>query len=82
MTPAQLHMSLLVLSSAGWLPSNAVGAPGNPVCRGHRDAGASAVSTPIAAAVAEATVGLAMEEHMPNGIMFTKWRQSLFFSSN
>lgn len=28
------------------------------------------VNTPIAAAVAEATVGFAIEEHMPNGIIF------------
>ena len=67
--PAQLHMHRDVLSSIGWPPSNTVGAPG---AQGEAVAGMHGigVSTPIAAAVAAATVGFAGDMHMPNGMMF------------
>ena len=67
--PAQLHMHLEVLSSIGCEPSKTVGAPG---IQGEDVAGIQGigVSTPSAAAVADATVGFAGEMHMPNGIMF------------
>lgn len=38
------------------------------------------VSTPEAAAVAEATVGLASDMHMPNGMMFTIGMWSLMLA--
>ena len=68
-TPAQLHMHLDVLSSIGWPPSITVGAPGT---QGADVAGMHGigVNTPIAAAVAAATVGFAGDMHMPNGMMF------------
>lgn len=62
-------MHLEVLFSAGILPTMTVGEPGahGVVVAGMQGIG---VNTPIAAAVAEATVGLAMDMHMPNGGMF------------
>ena len=68
-TPAQMHMHLLVSFNAGMLAIKTVGAPGT---HGAGVAGmhGMGVSTPNAAVVAVATVGLAMELHMPNGMMF------------
>src|SRR3546814_20474707 len=65
-----MHMHLQVLSSVGRLPSSTVGAPGThgDVVAGMQGIG---VSTPIAAEVAEATVGFASEVHMPTGMMFS-----------
>ena len=70
MTPPQLHMHLEVLSSAGMFPMSTLGQPG---AQGAAVAGmhGMGVSTPIAAAVAAATIGLAMDWHMPKGGMFT-----------
>lgn len=70
MTPPQLQMHLDALSSAGMLPIATVGAPGT---HGADVAGMQGigVSTPRAAAVAAATVGLAGLEHIPNGMMFS-----------
>src|SRR3546814_4246805 len=67
---SDLHMHLQVMSSWGRLPSSTVGAPGTHgyVVAGMQGIG---VSTPIAAEVAEATVGFASEVHMPNGMMFS-----------
>jgi hypothetical protein len=64
-----MHISVQVLSSVGLPPSVTVGAPGTQgdVVTGMQGIG---VSTPIAAAVAEATEGFAGEMHMPNGMMF------------
>src|SRR5215831_5600350 len=58
MMPNHMHMSVLVLSSVGVLPSGTVGAPGTQgaVVAGRHGIGAS---TPSAAAVAAATAGLA-----------------------
>jgi len=69
MTPAQVHMSLLLLSRVGFLPNITVGAPGvhGAVVTGMHGIG---VSTPNAAAVAAATDGFDGDMHMPNGIMF------------
>jgi hypothetical protein len=39
------------------------------------------VSTPRAAAVAEATSGFAIEEHMPKGIIFTIGTWSMMLAS-
>lgn len=70
-TPPQLHMHLETLSSAGLLAIRTVGAP---TTQGAAVAGIQGmgVNTPRAAAVAAATVGLAGELHMPNGMMLTK----------
>ena len=67
--PPQLHMHLQLLSRAGkfdilaWPP----GAQGAAIT-GMQGIG---VSTPIAADVADATVGLASDWHMPKGAMLT-----------
>ena len=68
MTPAQLHMHLLVLFNAGSLPIINVGLPathGVPVA-GIQSIG---VKAPILAAVAAATAGFAIELHSPNDAM-------------
>jgi hypothetical protein len=69
-TPPHAHIHLDVLLSAGMLLIMTVGEPGahGAVVTGMHGMG---VSTPMAAAVADATVGLAMDMHMPNGGMFT-----------
>ena len=69
-TPAHMHMFIEVLSSVGILPSSTLGAPGTQgeVVAGMQGMG---VRTPIAAAVAAATIGFAGDMHMPNGMMFT-----------
>lgn len=67
-TPPQVHWLVQVLSSAGMPPSNTVGAPGfHGVVTGMQGIG---VSTPIAADVAAATVGLLGVVHIANGMMF------------
>lgn len=65
-----MQFSLLVLFSEGWLPSNTVGAP---VDQGLAVAGMQGmgVKTPIAAEVAEATVGFDRDVHIAKGRMFT-----------
>lgn len=70
MTPPHVHISLDVLFKTGILPSNTVGEPG---AHGAGVAGIHGIGvrTPIAAAVAEATSGLAIDEHMPNGTTLT-----------
>jgi hypothetical protein len=70
MTPAQLHINLELLLSAGILPICTVGQPGahGAAVTGMQGIG---VKTPNAAAVAAATIGLAMDWHMPKGKIFT-----------
>lgn len=70
MTPPQLHISLQLLFSAGIFLMSTVGEPGiqGEVVTGIQGIG---VRTPSAAAVAAATMGLAMEEHIPKGNIFT-----------
>jgi hypothetical protein len=70
MTPPQLHMHLEVLSRAGMFLINTVAAPGvqGAAMTGMHGIG---VSTPSAAVVAAATVGLLGVLHIPNGGMFT-----------
>lgn len=80
MTPPQLHMHFDTLSSAGILAIRTVGAPtthGDDVAGTH----GIGVSTPKAAAVAAATVGLDGELHIPNGKMFTKGLWSMMFAA-
>lgn len=80
MTPAQLHISLLVLFRAGLLAISTVGLPG---AHGADVTGThgQGVSTPAAADVADATVGFASEVHRPNGMMFTIGLLSIMFAS-
>ena len=70
MTPAHMHINWCVLSSVGILSSKTVG---TPVIHGAGVFGIQGigVSTPIAAAVAAATVGFAGLIHIPNGMILT-----------
>ena len=78
--PAHMHMHVDVLSSIGIPPSITVGAPGiqGPAVAGMHGIG---VNTPIAAAVAAATIGFAGEMHMPNGMMFASGTLSMMFAA-
>jgi hypothetical protein len=69
-TPAHMHINVDVSSSVGMSPSITVGAPGTQAetVAGIHGIG---VSTPIAAAVAAATIGFAGDMHIPNGMMLT-----------
>jgi hypothetical protein len=69
-SPAHVHMHLLVLLRAGMPPIVTVGDPGvqGSVIAGTQGAG---VSTPSAAAVSEITSGLVGALHMPNGGMLS-----------
>lgn len=69
MTPAQLHMHLSLFLSAGKFEIVTVGDPGahGAGVTGMHGIG---VSTPWAAAVADATCGFARDLHMPKGMMF------------
>src|SRR5438552_16581734 len=72
-------MHLEVLFSAGIPPIMQVGEPGaHGTVTGMQGIG---VSTPRAAAVAAATIGLAIEKHMPNGGMFTIGAQSIILAA-
>ena len=78
MLPPQLHIHLQLSNKAGRLairscPPGAQGA----MTTGTQGIG---VSTPIAAAVADATVGLAIDWHMPNGMMLTIGLLSIIFA--
>jgi hypothetical protein len=68
-TPPQLHMHLEEACRAGLLPIITVAEPGlhGALVTGTQGCG---VSTPCAAAVADATCGLASELHMPKGAIF------------
>lgn len=80
MTPPQLQISFEVLLSVGILPTKTVGAP---TTQGAAVAGTQGigVSTPIAAAVADATVGFAGDEHMPKGSMLTSGAWSMIVAA-
>ena len=79
-TPAHMHISVEVLSRVGMLPSKTLGAPGT---HGATVAGMHGigVSTPMAAAVAAATIGLAGDIHIPNGMIFTMGMLSMMLAS-
>ena len=66
--PPHMHMQVLESVSAGILAICVLAAPG---VQGATVAGMQGigVNTPIAAAVAEATVGLDGDWHMPKGMM-------------
>jgi len=67
--PPHMHMQVLLSVSAGMLATVDLDAPGvqGAVVAGMEGIG---VSTPMAAAVADATVGLLGDWHMPKGMMF------------
>lgn len=69
MTPPQLQISFELLLRVGLLAMSTVGHPGaqGAVVIGMQGMG---VSTPSAAAVAAATVGLASDIHIPKGMIF------------
>jgi hypothetical protein len=69
-TPPQVHIDLLASFSAGMLPIRTVGVPAaqGAAITGMHGMG---VSAPMAAAVADATVGLVRLVHIPKGGMFT-----------
>src|SRR5215211_4363566 len=66
--------------SAGAVPQMTVGEPGAHGATGTGMHGIG-VSTPSAAAVAAATIGLASEVHIPNGRMLTSGRLSMMVAS-
>src|ERR1700757_4592151 len=80
MTPPQMHINWEVLSSVGMLPSSTVGAPGTQGA-GVFGMQGMGVSTPRAAAVAAATVGLAGDMHMPKGMMLVIGMWSMILAS-
>jgi hypothetical protein len=71
---------LLVLLSAGMFAIKTVGEPGAHGA-GITGTHGIGVNAPNAAAVADATVGFASDEHMPNGMMFTSGLLSMMFAS-
>ena len=79
-TPPQVHRQVDVLFNTGIPPSNTVGDPGihGDTVFGMHGIG---VKTPNAAAVAEATTGLAGQMHIPNGMMFTIGAKSMMFAA-
>ncbi len=79
MTPPKLHMSLLLLLSAGILAIRTVGQPGahGAAVIGVQGIG---VNTPSAAAVAAATAGFAGELHMAKGNIFINGMLSIMFA--
>ena len=79
MEPAHVHMHLDELFKAGILRKVTVGEPGvQGVVTGTHGVG---VSTPLAAAVADAVVGLAKDEHTPNGGMLVIGAKSMILAA-
>jgi hypothetical protein len=78
--PAHVHINEEPWFRAGWLPINTVGEPGTHglVVTGMQGCG---VNTPCAAAVAALTAGLAIEVHMPKGMMFTFGLKSIMLAA-
>lgn len=75
-----MHINCETLSSVGKFPSSTVGAPathGAGVFGMH----GIGVRTPKAAAVADATVGFAIDMHIPNGMILTIGMWSMMFAS-
>lgn len=68
--PPHAHAQRHASESAAWIPIVTTETPGvhGPAVIGEQGCG---VSTPCAAAVAEATCGLLIDLHMPKGAMFT-----------
>ena len=79
-TPAHPHMHIEVLFSAGMPPINTLGDPGVQGA-GITGTHGMGVRTPMAAAVAAATVGLVGDMHIPNGGTFTIGAWSLIVAA-
>jgi hypothetical protein len=79
-TPPHIQFKVQELFSAGILPIITVALPGTQgaTVMGIQGIG---VSTPKAAVVAAATVGLAKDEHMANGMIFTMGILSIMLAS-
>ena len=79
-TPPHKQFSVQVLLRAGMFPISTSSVPGT---HGATVAGTQGigVKTPSAAAVAEATSGLAMEEHIPNVGTFTIGAKSMMVAA-
>jgi hypothetical protein len=79
-TPPHIQFKVQELFSAGILLIITVALPGaqGATVTGMQGMG---VSTPNAAVVAAATVGLAKDEHMANGRIFTKGMLSIMLAS-
>src|SRR5258706_4168572 len=79
MVPAHMHMQVSEAISAGIFATMVLDAPG---VQGADVAGMHGigVSTPMAAAVAEATVGLAGDWHMPKGMMLVNGMKSMMLA--
>jgi hypothetical protein len=79
-TPPQVHMQVHVLFRAGMLPIMQVAEPGvhGDVVTGMQGIG---VNTPRAAAVAEATVGLAIDMHIAKGGMLVIGIKSMMLAA-
>lgn len=78
MTPPQAQMHLALFISAGiFITFTCPGGAHGAVMTGTQGIG---VSVPMAAAVAEATVGLANDWHMPKGRMFVIGAISMIFA--
>ena len=79
MTPPQQHMHFEVLFKAGIPPMRTVGEPGTQGwVTGMQGIG---VKTPRAAAVADATIGLAMDMQTPKGGMLVIGIQSMMVAA-
>ncbi len=80
MTPPHMHMRVDILLSAGIFPSKTVG---EPTIHGATVTGMQGigVNTPIAAAVAAATIGLDGVMQTPNGMTFIKGAKSMMFAA-
>ena len=77
-TPPQAHIHFALLIKAGiFITFTCPGGAHGAVMTGMQGMG---VSTPNAAAVAEATVGLAIDWHMPKGMMFVIGAMSMMFA--
>jgi hypothetical protein len=80
MTPPHIQFKVQELFKAGMFAIITVALPGaqGVTVTGTHGMG---VSTPKAAVVAAATVGLAKDEHMANGMIFTKGMLSIMLAS-
>jgi len=80
-TPPQAQLQMAVLGKAGKMPTFVFIAPGDhgATVTGMQGMG---VSTPKAAVVAAATIGLAIEVHMPNGRILAIGTKSIMLAAN
>ena len=79
--PPQAQLQIAVLGKAGKMPTFVFIAPGDhgATVTGMQGMG---VSTPKAAVVAAATIGLAIDIHMPNGRIFAIGTKSIMLAAS